>query len=153
MSPTNRNKPGLFGKLASWNRPLVWLVDWLDRVLYRGCVGALALLVCWSFVCLTIQFLIVLLYLIVGLNMSFSCGFRNLFGEVVDGTAYVVFGVMHEGQKKNFPGSIQRVLVSTYIHFWFFSVCQSASWLVCPYFMCLTFTFHTLVLLQTQTKT
>ncbi|XP_040891542.1 complement C3-like [Toxotes jaculatrix] len=32
-----------------------------------------------------------------------------LFGEEVDGTAYVVFGVMHEGQKKSFPGSLQRV--------------------------------------------
>ncbi|XP_056225995.1 LOW QUALITY PROTEIN: complement C3-like [Seriola aureovittata] len=32
-----------------------------------------------------------------------------LFGEEVDGTAFVVFGVVHEGQKKSFPDSIQRV--------------------------------------------
>ncbi|XP_040001308.1 complement C3-like [Xiphias gladius] len=34
-----------------------------------------------------------------------------LFGEEVDGTAYVVFGVVHDGQKKSFPSSLQRVLV------------------------------------------
>ncbi|KAM7393938.1 hypothetical protein PAMP_020772 [Pampus punctatissimus] len=32
-----------------------------------------------------------------------------LFGEEVDGTAYVVFGVVHEDQKKSFPGSLKRV--------------------------------------------
>ncbi|XP_038554036.1 complement C3-like [Micropterus salmoides] len=32
-----------------------------------------------------------------------------LFGEEVDGTAYVVFGVMQEGQKKSFPSSLQRI--------------------------------------------
>ncbi|XP_037620038.1 complement C3-like [Sebastes umbrosus] len=32
-----------------------------------------------------------------------------LFGEEVDGTAYVVFGVMQDGQKRSFPGSFQRV--------------------------------------------
>ncbi|XP_045904440.1 complement C3-like [Micropterus dolomieu] len=32
-----------------------------------------------------------------------------LFGEEVDGTAYVVFGVMQEGQKKSFQSSLQRV--------------------------------------------
>ncbi|XP_070776629.1 complement C3-like [Enoplosus armatus] len=32
-----------------------------------------------------------------------------LFGEEVDGTAYVIFGVMYEGQKKSFPSSLQRV--------------------------------------------
>uniref|UniRef100_UPI003AAF2771 complement C3-like n=1 Tax=Centroberyx gerrardi TaxID=166262 RepID=UPI003AAF2771 len=35
-----------------------------------------------------------------------------LFGEQVDGTAYVVFGVVHQDQKKSFPGSLQRVLVT-----------------------------------------
>ncbi|XP_045902752.1 complement C3-like isoform X2 [Micropterus dolomieu] len=32
-----------------------------------------------------------------------------LFGEEVDGTAYLVFGVVQEGQKKSFPSSLQRV--------------------------------------------
>uniref|UniRef100_A0A672IMG4 Complement component c3a, duplicate 5 n=1 Tax=Salarias fasciatus TaxID=181472 RepID=A0A672IMG4_SALFA len=32
-----------------------------------------------------------------------------LFGKEVDGTAYVVFGVVQEGQKKSFPSSLQRV--------------------------------------------
>ncbi|KAE8300826.1 Complement C3 Complement C3 beta chain Complement C3 alpha chain [Larimichthys crocea] len=32
-----------------------------------------------------------------------------LFGEEVNGMAYVVFGVMHEGRKKSFPSSLQRV--------------------------------------------
>uniref|UniRef100_UPI0037E890C6 complement C3-like n=1 Tax=Semicossyphus pulcher TaxID=241346 RepID=UPI0037E890C6 len=32
-----------------------------------------------------------------------------LFGEKVDGTAYVVFGVMQNNQKKSLPGSLQRV--------------------------------------------
>uniref|UniRef100_A0A665VZJ5 Complement C3-like n=1 Tax=Echeneis naucrates TaxID=173247 RepID=A0A665VZJ5_ECHNA len=35
-----------------------------------------------------------------------------LFGEEVDGTAYVVFGVVHEGQKRGLPSSLQRVSVS-----------------------------------------
>uniref|UniRef100_A0A672ZQE1 NTR domain-containing protein n=1 Tax=Sphaeramia orbicularis TaxID=375764 RepID=A0A672ZQE1_9TELE len=35
-----------------------------------------------------------------------------MFGEDVDGTAYVVFGVLHEGQKRSFPYSLQRVPVS-----------------------------------------
>uniref|UniRef100_A0A672IMQ8 Complement C3-like n=1 Tax=Salarias fasciatus TaxID=181472 RepID=A0A672IMQ8_SALFA len=34
-----------------------------------------------------------------------------LFGKEVDGTAYVVFGVMQKGQKKSFPSSLQRVPV------------------------------------------
>ncbi|XP_041788921.1 complement C3-like [Chelmon rostratus] len=34
-----------------------------------------------------------------------------LFGEEVDGMAYVVFGVMHDGQKKSFPSSLQRVQI------------------------------------------
>ncbi|XP_044045872.1 complement C3-like isoform X2 [Siniperca chuatsi] len=32
-----------------------------------------------------------------------------LFGQEVDGMAYGVFGVMHEGQKHSFPSSLQRV--------------------------------------------
>ncbi|KAM6938800.1 complement C3-like isoform 1-T1 [Lycodopsis pacificus] len=35
----------------------------------------------------------------------------HLFGQKVDGIAYVVFGVMQDGQKKSFPSSIQRVQV------------------------------------------
>uniref|UniRef100_A0A8C9XDM5 Complement component c3a, duplicate 5 n=1 Tax=Sander lucioperca TaxID=283035 RepID=A0A8C9XDM5_SANLU len=34
-----------------------------------------------------------------------------LFGINVDGTAYVVFGVMQEGRKKSFPSSLQRVQI------------------------------------------
>uniref|UniRef100_A0A665VW98 Complement C3-like n=1 Tax=Echeneis naucrates TaxID=173247 RepID=A0A665VW98_ECHNA len=34
-----------------------------------------------------------------------------LFGEEVDGTAYVVFGVVHEGQKRGLPSSLQRVSI------------------------------------------
>ncbi|XP_070846544.1 complement C3-like [Chaetodon trifascialis] len=34
-----------------------------------------------------------------------------LFGEEVDGMAYVVFGVVQEGQKKSFPSSLQRVQI------------------------------------------
>ncbi|XP_067438953.1 complement C3-like [Thunnus thynnus] len=34
-----------------------------------------------------------------------------LFGEKVDGTAYVVFGVVQDGQKNSFPSSLQRVPV------------------------------------------
>ncbi|XP_054460442.1 complement C3-like [Anoplopoma fimbria] len=34
-----------------------------------------------------------------------------LFGQEVDGTAYVVFGVMQDGQKKSFPSSLQRVQI------------------------------------------
>ncbi|XP_028435544.1 complement C3 [Perca flavescens] len=34
-----------------------------------------------------------------------------LFGQEVDGTAYVVFGVMQDGQKKSFPASLQRVQI------------------------------------------
>uniref|UniRef100_A0A3P8VZ81 Complement C3-like n=1 Tax=Cynoglossus semilaevis TaxID=244447 RepID=A0A3P8VZ81_CYNSE len=34
-----------------------------------------------------------------------------LFGESVDGTAYVVFGVIAENQKKSLAGSLQRILV------------------------------------------
>ncbi|XP_076583682.1 complement C3-like [Chaetodon auriga] len=36
-----------------------------------------------------------------------------LLGEEVDGTAYVVFGVLREGQKKSFPGSLQRVQIAS----------------------------------------
>ncbi|KAM9363631.1 complement C3-like [Symphorus nematophorus] len=34
-----------------------------------------------------------------------------LFGKEVNGIAYVVFGVMHEGQKRSLPGSLQRVAI------------------------------------------
>uniref|UniRef100_A0A3P8SGN0 Uncharacterized protein n=1 Tax=Amphiprion percula TaxID=161767 RepID=A0A3P8SGN0_AMPPE len=34
-----------------------------------------------------------------------------LFGEEVDGSAYGVFGVKHQGQKRSFPSSLQRVLI------------------------------------------
>ncbi|KAM6941958.1 complement C3-like [Lycodopsis pacificus] len=34
-----------------------------------------------------------------------------LFGKEVDGTAYVVFGVMQDGKKKSFPSSLQRVQI------------------------------------------
>ena len=47
-----------------------------------------------------------------GLKQSFSSAFRYLFGEELDGMAYVVFGVMEKDQKKSFPGSLQRVPVS-----------------------------------------
>lgn len=45
-----------------------------------------------------------------------KCSFRYLFGEEVDGSAFGVFGVMHEDQKRSFPGSLQRVPVSKYLH-------------------------------------
>ncbi|XP_075944184.1 complement C3-like [Anarhichas minor] len=35
------------------------------------------------------------------------------FGQEVDGTAYAVFGVMQDGQKKSFPSSLQRVQVES----------------------------------------
>ncbi|XP_028443323.1 complement C3 isoform X2 [Perca flavescens] len=35
-----------------------------------------------------------------------------LFGQEVDGMAYVVFGVMQENSKKSFPSSLQRVQIS-----------------------------------------
>ncbi|XP_062243569.1 complement C3-like [Platichthys flesus] len=34
-----------------------------------------------------------------------------LFGKEVRGTAYVVFGVQHDGQKISFPSSLQRILI------------------------------------------
>uniref|UniRef100_A0A3Q3B616 Complement C3-like n=1 Tax=Kryptolebias marmoratus TaxID=37003 RepID=A0A3Q3B616_KRYMA len=34
-----------------------------------------------------------------------------MFGEVVTGSAYGVFGVVHQDQKRNFPSSLQRVLI------------------------------------------
>ncbi|XP_070846556.1 complement C3-like [Chaetodon trifascialis] len=36
-----------------------------------------------------------------------------LFGKEVDGTAYVVFGVVQEGQKKSFPSSVQKVPIES----------------------------------------
>uniref|UniRef100_A0A3P8SPK2 Complement component c3a, duplicate 5 n=1 Tax=Amphiprion percula TaxID=161767 RepID=A0A3P8SPK2_AMPPE len=35
---------------------------------------------------------------------------RYLFGEEVDGTAYVVFGIMNKGQKKSLSSSLQRIV-------------------------------------------
>ncbi|XP_073327894.1 complement C3-like [Pagrus major] len=37
---------------------------------------------------------------------------RYLFDEDVDGTAYVVFGVIYQDQKKSFPNSLQRVSIN-----------------------------------------
>lgn len=51
----------------------------------------------------------------------FMCVFRYLFGESVDGTAYVVFGVIAENQKKSLAGSLQRILVCCYNIFTFLS--------------------------------
>ncbi|KAK2919240.1 hypothetical protein Q8A73_003611 [Channa argus] len=34
-----------------------------------------------------------------------------LFGEAVDGTAYVVFGIINQGQKMGLPASLQRVMI------------------------------------------
>nr|QNA47551.1 complement C3-like protein [Amphiprion clarkii] len=36
---------------------------------------------------------------------------RYLFGEEVDGTAYVVFGIMHKGQKRSLSSSLQRAQI------------------------------------------
>ncbi|KAM9769654.1 complement C3-like [Menidia menidia] len=35
-----------------------------------------------------------------------------VFGEDVEGSAYVVFGLIGEGKKRSFPGSLQRVLIN-----------------------------------------
>ncbi|TDH11186.1 hypothetical protein EPR50_G00058200 [Perca flavescens] len=37
---------------------------------------------------------------------------KYLFGQEVDGTAYVVFGVMEDNNKKSFPASLQRVQIA-----------------------------------------
>ena len=55
-----------------------------------------------------------------GLNIPFFCGFRYLFDEVVNGVAYVVFGIVQNGQKNSFPSSLQRVQVSTHLAFFVF---------------------------------
>uniref|UniRef100_A0A672IG44 Complement C3-like n=1 Tax=Salarias fasciatus TaxID=181472 RepID=A0A672IG44_SALFA len=44
-------------------------------------------------------------------NLTVEIKATYLFGKEVDGMAYVVFGVMQEGQKKSFPSSLQRVPV------------------------------------------
>ncbi|XP_061844093.2 complement C3-like [Nerophis lumbriciformis] len=46
-------------------------------------------------------------------NEEFTVNIRAtyLFGKEVDGTAYVVFGILYDGQKKSFPASLQRVSV------------------------------------------
>uniref|UniRef100_A0A3B3DJU2 Complement C3/4/5 macroglobulin domain-containing protein n=1 Tax=Oryzias melastigma TaxID=30732 RepID=A0A3B3DJU2_ORYME len=38
---------------------------------------------------------------------------RYLFGQKVNGNAYVVFGIIDQGQKKSFPDSLSRVAVRT----------------------------------------
>ncbi|CAJ1053161.1 Hypothetical predicted protein [Xyrichtys novacula] len=43
------------------------------------------------------------------LNINIEANYR--FGEWVDGTAYAVFGVVHDGQKKSFRSSIQRLMI------------------------------------------
>ncbi|KAM3622581.1 uncharacterized protein V6R79_000678 [Siganus canaliculatus] len=45
------------------------------------------------------------------LNVNIEATF--LFGEEVDGTAYGVFGVLHSGQKKSLPSSLQRVQITS----------------------------------------
>uniref|UniRef100_A0A8C5CD30 Anaphylatoxin-like domain-containing protein n=1 Tax=Gadus morhua TaxID=8049 RepID=A0A8C5CD30_GADMO len=43
----------------------------------------------------------------------FICAFRYLFGREVEGTAFVVFGILNEAkEKKSFPNSFQRVMIS-----------------------------------------
>ncbi|KAG7223750.1 hypothetical protein INR49_026432 [Caranx melampygus] len=37
---------------------------------------------------------------------------KYLFGEEVDGSAYVVFGVVHDDHKKSFPDSVQKVEIA-----------------------------------------
>lgn len=69
--------------------------------------------------------------------------FRYLFGERVDGTAYVIFGIVTNGYKRSFPGSLQRVPVSTsdvYV-----PVNHTADWLQC-------FAFTLCPLLQASPK-
>lgn len=44
--------------------------------------------------------------------MSFGC--RYLFGKEVDGTAYVVFGIMENGVKKSLPHSLSSVPVRSH---------------------------------------
>lgn len=70
-------------------------------------VGALAALGCWSSLVSWVTYS--------WAHVLFSCGFRYLFGEEVDGIAHVVFGVIQNGQKKSFTSSLQRVQVRTCI--------------------------------------
>ncbi|KAF7652290.1 hypothetical protein LDENG_00098660, partial [Lucifuga dentata] len=44
-------------------------------------------------------------------DLTINIKAEYLFGEPVDGMAYVVFGVVNQDQKKSFPGSLQRVQV------------------------------------------
>lgn len=41
--------------------------------------------------------------------------FRYLFGEEVDGVAFVVFGIIDGDTKRSIPQSLQRVQVSTLV--------------------------------------
>uniref|UniRef100_A0A671XQY5 Complement C3-like n=1 Tax=Sparus aurata TaxID=8175 RepID=A0A671XQY5_SPAAU len=45
-------------------------------------------------------------------KLDISIRAMYLFGEEVEGTAYGVFGVMHGGQKKSLPSSLQRVQIN-----------------------------------------
>lgn len=47
--------------------------------------------------------------------ISLCFGFRYLLGESVDGMAIVLFGVLHNGQKKSIQRSLQNVPVSKYL--------------------------------------
>ncbi|XP_029941608.1 complement C3-like [Salarias fasciatus] len=44
-------------------------------------------------------------------DLTVEIGARYLSGEAVDGTAFVVFGVTQDGQKKGFPASLQMAVV------------------------------------------
>ena len=53
--------------------------------------------------------------IIMNSHKTHICAFRYLFGKDVDGTAYVVFGIIDQkNEKRSFRGSIQRVLVSIF---------------------------------------
>ncbi|XP_041789454.1 complement C3-like [Chelmon rostratus] len=45
-------------------------------------------------------------------ELTVSIKATYLFGEEVDGMAFVLFGVIHDGQKKSFPSSLQRVPIA-----------------------------------------
>ncbi len=44
------------------------------------------------------------------------CSYRYLFGQKVDGNAFVVFGVMDGQQKTSIPSSLQKVQVRDIKH-------------------------------------
>lgn len=53
----------------------------------------------------------------VSLNMSCSWHFRYLFGEEVNGVAFVVFGIINADNKKSIPRSLQRRQVRPPVHY------------------------------------